>query len=66
MRSSSRPAGNAAASGVAKTVVYNVNNKPRTAQRVASQLNATVQQGAPPGEEVGADIVVVLGEDVVK
>ena len=60
------PAGNAAASGLAQTVVYNVNNKPRTAQRLAGQLHAAVQPGAPPGEETTADIVVVLGQDAVK
>lgn len=60
------PAGNAAAAGVPKTVVYDVTNKPRTAQRLARQLGASVQQGAPPGETVAADLVVVLGQDAVK
>ncbi len=46
------------------TIVYDVNHKPRTGQRVARTLRAKIQHGPPPdGIASQADIVVVLGTD---
>jgi hypothetical protein len=58
------PADNAPADAE-KTVVYDVTGKPRTAARLARQLGASVQRGAPEGVSSPADIVVVLGADAV-
>lgn len=60
------PAGNAPSTGAAKTIVYNVGGKPRTSQRLASQLKAELRQGAPDGVSTEADIVVIAGSDQVK
>jgi LCP family protein required for cell wall assembly len=58
------PADNAPADAE-QTVVYDVTGKPRTAARLARQLGASVQPGAPDGVSSPADIVVVLGADAV-
>ena len=60
------PAGNAPSSGAARTVVYDVAGKPRTAARLAKQLGAEVARGAPEGVSGTADLVVVLGQDAAK
>ncbi len=57
------PAGDAPAEGVQRTVVYNLNNKPQTAERLAQTLNARVEDGLPAGVTTTADIVVILGAD---
>jgi LCP family protein required for cell wall assembly len=60
------PAGNAPATNVQKTVVYDVKGKPRTSRRLAQTLNAELRQGAPPADVLSdADIVVILGKDAV-
>lgn len=47
-----------------RTIVYDVNHKPRTSQRVARTLRAEIRRGPPPdGIASLADIVVVLGRD---
>jgi|HigsolmetaAR201D_1030396.scaffolds.fasta_scaffold12715_3 LCP family protein required for cell wall assembly len=57
-------AGNAPQTNPDKTIVYNLRNKPRTSQRLADMLGATVQSGPlPEGAESDADIVVILGRD---
>jgi polyisoprenyl-teichoic acid--peptidoglycan teichoic acid transferase len=57
------PPDNAPAGDVARTIVYDVAGKPRTAARLARQLNASVVQGPPEGVTPLSDIVVVLGAD---
>jgi LCP family protein required for cell wall assembly len=59
------PSGNAPTTDAPRTIVYNLNNKPRTSSQLAKLLGAEVRQGAPPGVETQADIVVVLGQDAV-
>lgn len=47
-----------------RTIVYDVNHKPRTSRRVARLLRAEIRRGPPPnGITSTADIVVVLGMD---
>ena len=60
------PPQNAPTSDVAKTTVYDLNGKPRTARSIAQQLGARYQQGPPSGVTTQADIVVVLGNDAAK
>jgi hypothetical protein len=55
--------GNAPATDMPKTIVYDLTGKPRTSRRLAQQLGAELRQGAPDGVETSADIVVVLGGD---
>ncbi|HJZ49913.1 MAG TPA: LCP family protein [Roseiflexaceae bacterium] len=55
--------GNAPATGLPKTIVYDLAGKPRTSRRLARQLGAELRQGAPDGVSSAADIVVVVGQD---
>lgn len=58
------PAGNADGVDAPKTIVYNLNNKPRTSKRLADLLKGSVQTGAlPDGVTSEADIVVILGAE---
>jgi polyisoprenyl-teichoic acid--peptidoglycan teichoic acid transferase len=60
-------AGNAPPSDSARTIVYDLNSKPRTSRRVADALGAELRQGPlPEGVTSDADIVVVLGRDAAK
>lgn len=58
--------GNAEVANVAKTIVYDVNNKPQTARAIAEKLGARYQQGPPEGIAATTDIVVVVGQDRAK
>lgn len=61
------PADNAPTGVVERTVVYNLNDKPRTSSRLAELLSAEVQSGPlPAGVTSPADIVVVLGPDAAE
>ena len=58
--------GNAPATDLPKTIVYDLTGKPRTCRRVAQQLGAELRQGTPDGVASAADIVVVVGQDGAK
>jgi polyisoprenyl-teichoic acid--peptidoglycan teichoic acid transferase len=58
--------GNAPATDLPKTIVYDLTSKPRTSRRLVQQLGAELRQGAPDGVATNADIVVVVGEDQAK
>src|SRR5215212_7608362 len=58
--------GNAPATGLPKTIVYDLTGKPRTSRRLAKQLGAELRQGAPEGVATNADIVVLIGGDQAK
>jgi polyisoprenyl-teichoic acid--peptidoglycan teichoic acid transferase len=58
--------GNAPATDLPKTIVYDLTGKPRTSRRLAKQLGAELRQGAPEGVTSAADIVVVVGQDQAK
>jgi len=58
--------GNAPATDLPKTIVYDLTGKPRTSRRLAQQLGAERRQGAPDGVASTADIVVVVGQDAAK
>jgi LCP family protein required for cell wall assembly len=58
--------GNAPATDLPKTIVYDLTGKPRTSRRLAQQLGAELRQGAPDGAASAADIVVVVGGDQAK
>ena len=58
--------GNAPATDLPKTIVYDLTGNPRTSRRLAQQLGAELRQGAPEGLASTADIVVVVGGDQAK
>jgi LCP family protein required for cell wall assembly len=59
------PAADAPTIDVETTVVYDLKGKPRTSRRLAGLLGAELRQGAPEGVVTNADIVVILGKDIV-
>ncbi len=55
---------NAPPGDYSQTIVYNRNDKPQTARRVAEHLNAPLHEGSPPADVASeADIVVIIGAD---
>jgi polyisoprenyl-teichoic acid--peptidoglycan teichoic acid transferase len=60
------PAGDAPASDVERTVVYDITGKPATSRRLAQLFGAEVRRGAPEGVATSADIVVVLGRNAAE
>lgn len=58
--------GNAPATDIPKTIIYDLTGKPRTSRRLAQQLGAELRRGAPEGVTTSADIVVMVGGDQAK
>ena len=58
--------GNAPATDLPKTIVYDITGKTRTSKRLAKQLGAELRQGAPDGIATSADIVVIVGQAAAK